>query len=88
MECKHALEGINGYLTCTLLLQHIHYLHHYNKFHQYQGGWHQVDHRQQNIEYLQYITYHRKVLVTHHYHKPHQNHPLCFIDCEGFFVET
>ena len=76
MECKHAPEGINSYLTCHLLQKHINYLFYQNNFHQHQGGQHQVELPHQNLDYLQDIPHHRNVLVTHHHRNPHRTYSL------------
>ena len=72
MECQHALYDMNHYLTCILLPQQIHYLHNQSNFYQHQGGGgSQVELTHKNIEYLQDLSYHRKVLINHHYRKPY-----------------
>ena len=86
MEYQHALEAMNHYFTCNLLLQQIHYLHHNNHFHHIQGGQHWVEHSHQNHDHHQYIIHHTKVLVTHHYHRTHKKINLFCVICEGTFV--
>ena len=67
---------MNSYLTCRLLLKHIHVLNHKNNFNQYKRVKHQVESTHQNIEYLQDITHHRKVVVPHHYCNHCKKYPL------------
>ena len=80
MECQHALKEINRYLTCRLLPKHIQYLHSQKKFYQPQGGQLQVEHPHKNIDYLQYLRYPIKVLVTPHCCNPYQTYPLFFVN--------
>ena len=57
------------------------------EFHQHLGVQHQIKRPHKNIEYLQDIPYHRKVLVTYHYHNHHQTYTCFFINSEDYFVE-
>ena len=80
MEHQHALKGMNRYLTCTLLPQHINDLLQKKNFKYNQGGKRQVERPYQNLEYIQNFPYHRNFLVNHHYRKPHQTHPSSFVN--------
>ena len=51
-------------------------------------GKNQVERPHQNLEYIQDIPHHRKVLVPHHYCNPDKTYPLFFVNGEGYFVET